>query len=318
MPEEQHTMNPKSNPYNHSIIFQSWNVIYPVLIYFVVINLAMSLFAMLASFLGADYQKLYMALQAAATAAALPFLFRFYQRDQKGPATFWARMGREFARKTPAQKFRNGLLMFLSGAAAGMALNNIIALTALEEISKGYQEAAGHFFAGGMFFELLGACLLTPLAEELLYRGIVYGRLHSLLSLNHKPSERPADSGQKQETRAISGGKQGTRIRITAIAMSSLLFGAMHMNLVQFLYASILGLLLAWSVEESAHFYGAALAHTGANLTAVLRMETPLFQWMEQNKTMFIASTAALTLLAFLSLAALHLQNRETAASHEP
>ncbi len=107
MPEEQHTMNPKSNPYNHSIIFQSWNVIYPVLIYFVVINLAMSLFAMLASFLGADYQKLYMALQAAATAAALPFLFRFYQRDQKGPATFWARMGREFARKTPAQKFRN-------------------------------------------------------------------------------------------------------------------------------------------------------------------------------------------------------------------
>ena len=100
--------------------------------------------------------------------------------------------------------------------------------------------------------------------------------------------------------------------------MSSLLFGAMHMNLVQFLYASILGLLLAWSVEESAHFYGAALAHTGANLTAVLRMETPLFQWMEQNKTMSIASTAALTLLAFLSLAALHLQNRETAASHEP
>lgn len=338
MPEEQHTMNPKSNPYNHSIIFQSWNVIYPVLIYFVVINLAMSLFAMLASFLGADYQKLYMALQAAATAAALPFLFRFYQRDKKGTATFWARMGTELSRKTPAQKFGNGLLMFLSGAAAGMALNNVIALTTLEEISKGYQEAAGHFFAGGMFFELLGACLLTPLAEELLYRGIVYGRLHSLLSLNHKPSERPADSGQKQETRtvsgskqgtrtasgskqetrAISGGKQGTRIRITAIAMSSLLFGAMHMNLVQFLYASILGLLLAWSVEESAHFYGAALAHTGANLTAVLRMETPLFQWMEQNKTMSIASTAALTLLAFLSLAALHLQNRETAASHEP
>ncbi len=328
MPEEQHTMNPKSNPYNHSIIFQSWNVIYPVLIYFVVINLAMSLFAMLASFLGADYQKLYMALQAAATAAALPFLFRFYQRDKKEPATFWARMGTELSRKTPAQKFRNGLLMFLSGAAAGMALNNVIALTTLEEISKGYQEAAGHFFAGGMFFELLGACLLTPLAEELLYRGIVYGRLHSLLSLNHKPSERPADSGQKQETRAISGQKQethtvtsnrqGTRIRITAIAMSSLLFGAMHMNLVQFLYASILGLLLAWSVEESAHFYGAALAHTGANLTAVLRMETPLFQWMEQNKAMFIASTAALALLAFLSLAALHLQNRETAASHEP
>ena len=38
--------NKKDSP-----VFKSWNVIYPVFIYFVVTNLAMTLFAMLASFL---------------------------------------------------------------------------------------------------------------------------------------------------------------------------------------------------------------------------------------------------------------------------
>ena len=291
-------MSQKSNPYSNSIIFKTWNVIYPILICFVVTNLGMSLLAMLVSFLGADYQKQYMALQAAVAAITIPVVFRYYQRDKKEPTVFWEHMGMEFARKSPAQKWCNGFMMFLSGAMAGMALNNIIALTVLEEISKGYQEAAGHFFAGGIFFELLGACLLTPVLEELLYRGVVYGRLCDLMVLNHE--------GKTQE-----GKKREKRSRMTAMAASALLFGAMHGNLVQFLYAAILGFLLAWFVEESGHFYGAALAHIGANLTAVLRMETSLFGWMEQTVPIFLGATAALAVLALLLLAAIYLQNRE-------
>ena len=38
-------MNPKSNPYSSNAMFKSWNVIYPIFIYFVATNLAMSLFA---------------------------------------------------------------------------------------------------------------------------------------------------------------------------------------------------------------------------------------------------------------------------------
>ena len=289
-------MSQKSNPYSNSIIFKSWNVIYPVLIYYVVANLAMSLLAMLVSFLGADYQKQYMALQTAVAAISIPVIFRYYQRDRKEPTAFWERMGAEFAKKTPAQKYLNGVLMFCAGAAAGMALNNAIALTALEEISKGYQEAAGHFFAGGIFFELLGACLLTPFLEELLYRGVAYGRLCGLMAL---PGGNTAE-GKKREKRS----------RMLAMASSALLFGAMHGNLVQFLYAGILGFLLAWFVEECGHFYGAVLAHMGANLAAVLRMETSLFGWMEQTRPIFLGATAALALLTALLLAAIQFQNR--------
>lgn len=44
--------------------------------------------------------------------------------------------------------------MFLAGVLMGAALNNVLALTALEEISEGYQETSGYFFAGGILFEL--------------------------------------------------------------------------------------------------------------------------------------------------------------------
>ncbi len=66
---------------------------------------------------------------------------------------------------------------------------------------------------------LLGACILGPLCEELLFRGLLAGRL--------------ARYGQKP-----------------AAFVSALLFGLYHANLSQFFYAFLLGLLLAY-----AYFY---------------------------------------------------------------
>lgn len=291
-------MNQKNNPYSNNAMFKSWNVIYPVFIYFVVMNLAMSLFAMLASFLGADYQEQYMALQTAAVAVTIPVIVRYYQRDKKEPTVFWEHMGMEFRDKTSILKICNGIWMFLAGAVIGMALNNVLALTALEEISEGYQEAAGHFFAGGIFFELLGACLLTPVLEEVLYRGVVYGRLCDLMILNN-------------EEKTKEGTKREKRSRVTAMVFSAVLFGVLHMNWVQFVYAAMLGIMLAWFMEKSGHFYGALLAHIGANLVSVLRVETRMFGWMEKSKSVFAGSTAALVLIGALLLVVIGLQNRK-------
>ena len=285
--------NKKDSP-----VFKSWNVIYPVFIYFVVTNLAMSLFAMLASFLGADYQEQYMALQTATVAVTIPFIVRYYDKDKKEPTVFWEHMNLEFEKKTSAQKIINGIVMFLAGATAGMALNNILALTTLEEISEGYQEVTKIFFAGGILFELLGACLLTPFLEELLYRGVVYGRLCDLMILNN-------------EEKTPEGTKREKQSRMIAMVFSALLFGVLHMNLVQFVYAGILGILLAWFMEKAGHFYGALLAHIGANLISVLRVETKLFSWMHQNQTIFIITTIGMLLVSIVLITIVWLQNNK-------
>ncbi len=89
-------------------------------------------------------------------------------------------------------------------------------------------------------FELLGSCLVIPIAEELLFRGVVYKRLKLYFGV----------------TPALIG--------------SALIFGIMHVNLVQFLYAAVIGLLLAFVLEKTgklsmAVFFG----HIAANLVAV-------------------------------------------------
>lgn len=278
-------MIPKNSP-----IFKSWNVIYPVFIYFVVTNLFMSLFTMFAVFLGADPKEQYMMLQTAAVAVTIPFIARYYQKDKAEPTVFWEHMNLELAKKTTAQKIINGVLMFFAGAGLGLALNNILMLTSVESVSEGYQEVNRYFFAGGILFELLGACLLTPFLEELLYRSVVYGRLCDMMILDNKEK---TDRGKKRERQS----------RIMAIVISALLFGVLHMNLVQFIYAGILGILFAWFMEKTGHFYGAFLAHMGANLMAVLRAETNLFSWMTSEKTYFYTATTVFFVLGVLLIA---------------
>ena len=290
-------MDPKNIQY--SPIFKSWNMIYPIFIYFVVTNLAMTVFTMFAVFLGADPQEQYMMLQTAAVAVTIPFIARYYQKDKKEPTVFWEHMELEFEKKTTAMKVGNGILMFLAGAVAGMMLNNLLMLTGLEEISQGYQEVNTNFFAGGILFELLGACLLTPFLEELLYRSVVYGRLCDMMILDN---EKKTPQGQKRERNS----------RILAMVISALLFGVLHMNLVQFIYAGVLGILLAWFMEKSGHFYGAFLTHMGANLMAVLRVETKIFSWMETSKPAFYGATAVLAILALVLIVVIQMWNRNS------
>lgn len=282
----------------NSPIFKAFNIIYPVFVYFVATNLSMSLFTMLAVFLGADPQEQYMALQTASVAVTIPFIARFYQKDKNEPTVFWEHMDLEIAGKSTTMRAVNGILMFFAGAAVGVALNNLLILSGLEEISSGYQQVNQQLFSGGIYFELLGACLLTPFLEELLYRGVVYGRLCDLMIL---------DNGEK-----TSQGKKRERYsRMLAMALSALLFGVIHMNLVQFIYAGLLGVLLAWFMEKTGHFYGAFLAHMGANLMAVLRVESSVFTWMKPGTAAFYAATAAAAAVGAVLLAAIYFCNRK-------
>ena len=63
-----------------------------------------------------------------------------------------------------------------------------------------------------------------------------------------------------------------------ALIGSALIFGIMHVNLVQFLYAAVIGLLLAFVLEKTGKLSMAVFGHIAANLVAVLRTETG---WLE-------------------------------------
>ena len=112
------------------------------------------------------------------------------------------------------------------------------------QTSDGFPTANQAFFAGTAVYELLGSCFLIPIAEELLFRGVVYQRLKLMLGVS------------------------------PAIICSALIFGLVHVNLVQFLYAAVLGCLLAYLYEKTGFFYVPVLGHIAANTAAVVRAET--------------------------------------------
>lgn len=282
-------------------LFKSAGVVYPLLIYYVVISVAVSLIAAIAAKLGIDPQEQYMAIQTIATAVTIPFIYSFYRKDRREPTTCQQHLSEIFQQKGKNEKILNGILMFLTGAVTGIALNNLMAMTALEEIFQGYQEVEQSFFAGGVLFEVLGACLLTPVLEEMLYRSVIYGRLYDIMV-----PYQVADTEAKK--------KRNRNSRIMTIVFTSLIFGVMHMNMIQFIYATLLGIVLSWFVETSGHLYGAVVAHIGANLCSVLRVETSVFRWMEKSKTVFIISTVIFAVVAVILLGVIWKRNKNNTA----
>ena len=88
---------------------------------------------------------------------------------------------------------------------------------------------------------------LAPMLEELVFRGIVYGSLRKLLGVWQ------------------------------SVVISALIFAAVHFNIVQFVYAFIVGIVLAITMECIGNVYGAIAGHMTANIFAVLRTELGLF-----------------------------------------
>lgn len=119
---------------------------------------------------------------------------------------------------------------------ASLGLNALLTLTGFADSSQTYQKVAdkqyGVAFAAGLV--LYG--LISPLAEEIVFRGVIYNRLRRFYN--------PA----------------------VGIVASGLLFGAFHGNLVQGVYGACLGMLMAYLYERSGKFGIPFLFHAVANL----------------------------------------------------
>ncbi len=107
--------------------------------------------------------------------------------------------------------------------------------------------------------------ILTPLIEEMLYRGIVWHRLRRGFS------------------------------PLQAALLSSLLFGLAHGNLPQGLYAFVMGLIFALSYELTRRFEIPYLLHSTCNLAVLFASSAGLFDVLRSPAwILFFALTAVL------------------------
>lgn len=121
-------------------------------------------------------------------------------------------------------------------ASSSLGLNVLLALTGFVQTSAAYQEVAkqqyGIVFGVGVI--LFG--LISPVAEEIVFRGLVFNRIR-----RYYPT-------------------------VAAVIASGILFGVYHGNLVQGVYGSCMGILLAYTYEKMHRFFVPCLFHATANL----------------------------------------------------
>lgn len=211
-----------------------WEILYPVGMYYVTIVVIM----FCAQLIFGTGNETYMLCKIIGSLAALFVVWPYYRSD----LALDGKLGRKFHF---SREIVIDILWILGiTACISIALNNIITMSPLMGMSESYDDAASAFYGSSIWIELLGSALVTPILEEMLHRGVVYARLRRMTG--------------------IWG----------AVLVSSLIFASLHFNMVQFLYAFLLGIMLAFFIEKSGWLYAPILAHILANAIAVIRTET--------------------------------------------
>ena len=135
------------------------------------------------------------------------------------------------------------LVLIPAGLGAAIGFNGLVSLSGIAKYSKVYNELSKMVYNGNIFIQILAAAIAAPIVEELLFRGLIYKRLRYHLSSTW------------------------------CILISAAVFGLIHGNIVQFVYAFLVGTLLAYVYEKFKTIWAPILMHGMANLSSVLITE---------------------------------------------
>lgn len=133
--------------------------------------------------------------------------------------------------------------MALLAAGLAMGLNGLLNMIELYKYSPTYQEVAELQGDIPLWLGILSYGILAPLGEETVFRGIVYGQLKKVCNVPW------------------------------AILLSGLAFGLFHGNLVQAVYATAIGIVLALVYEIYDNILIPMLFHSIANLFVYLLID---------------------------------------------
>lgn len=233
----------KKEKFRYSTAGQIWRLIYPFLIHYGATLLATIALYLVYLIQAGGLQEtasagqrlinstLYVTLIGDLTAAMI--LYLFYRKDQMHRKEGFSGTGKAFVWAPPVIWFS----VIILAIATGQFLNDLINGLHLNDLFTGYSEVSEQAFSGqpvGLMILVVG--IIGPICEELMFRGIVFHRLKDWV----KPQ--------------------------VAIAISALLFGIYHGNVVQFFYATCMGVMLAVIYDKTGTLWISIVAHIAANL----------------------------------------------------
>lgn len=143
-----------------------------------------------------------------------------------------------------AFSFKNIGYIIVMGVLGQYASNLIATLTGvlIPSAMDSYEDLAQNFdlSTASPVLMILAVCIVGPIAEELVFRGMIFGKLRRAFSF------------------------------WPAAIISGIMFGVFHMNIMQGVYASVLGVLLAYVYEKTQTIFGSIFFHIVFNASSYI------------------------------------------------
>ena len=244
-----------------------WRSLYPILVYmsmqvaacaFYVIGLAVFMAA--SGNMPRDVSGYIMERYAAATITILllaslftiPLFAWLYYRDvQKKKRAGW---NEEWF---PLTEWK---LLWAAVGSAALALfgNGLISLMPLGQWADSFEEVNETLYTGSIWLRMAAVGFSGPIVEELTMRGLMYQRFRTMM--------RPA----------------------AAMIWSAAVFGVFHGNVIQGVYAFLVGLFFAWLMERTQRILVPMIGHMSANLFVVLLEDTGALERLYGSVTGYV------------------------------
>ncbi len=194
---------------------------------------------------------------------AIPILGYMYRKDAKRI---------RLSKRDPGAGWY--VLAAIGGMACCLFLNNVMEFTGITRLaSEEYIEQTEAMMDNPLWLSLLCGAVVVPIAEELVFRGLIFKRMRTYLPVG------------------------------TAILLSSLIFGLYHMNIIQFVYAGLLGAVLAYAYETFHSLVFPIILHGAANgLAFLLSADNGTGDFLYANMTVVVLSTLVAGVLFFALL----------------
>ncbi len=220
-----------------------WEVLMPFLLYYIVYNAAFIVLAFLLQVgmehFGEDFQDFM--LQNAQTVNGIVGGFSMIA----GILPLTGMLRRELSVRSQGNekkgmqgrlRWTEILLVIALAVASSLGLNVLLSLTGAVNSSAAFREISDRQFGVVFGVGIILYGVLSPLAEEVVFRGLMYNRMRKMFPLP------------------------------LAVAVSGFLFGCYHGNLVQGIYGTCMGILIAYVYERFGSFLAPVLFHAAANI----------------------------------------------------
>jgi len=197
-------------------------------------------------------------MEGVAAFLTLPILFYMFFKDRMKEKM----MGNVGMKKAALWKYP--AIIILSTALC-IGINNLLFISNLASLSEQYTETMEVLYSPSLGVQIICLGILTPLCEEMVFRGLMYKRL-----------------------REYSG-------YMYAMLMTAFVFSFSHMNIVQTVYAFFMAVVFAFLYEKYGSVKAPVISHVTANTIAIFATEYSLFDWImaDQMRAMILTVVCA-------------------------